>query len=194
MILVVIAALCVITVPLTGGSIGQLGKLRLRWLWLAPVALAVQVLIVTIAPGGSHSLHAAVHIGTYVLLGVFLVANRGIPGAPTIALGALANTIAVLANGGVMPASLTAQRIAGLAEGGGFHNSAAVAHPHLLWLGDIIPVPGPLPNVLSVGDLIIFAGMLVLLHKAAGTTLASAKRPPASSHASTSELRASPPA
>lgn len=166
MVLIVLAALCIISVPLTGANLGRLATLQLRWLWLAPCSLALQVVIVNIVPQGSHVVHVAVHLSTYALVIVFLWANRAIPGARTIAVGTLSNTLAIVANGGVMPASLNAQRLAGLTEGGGFHNSAAVAHPHLLWLGDMIPVPGPLPNVLSVGDLIIFTGMLVLLHKA----------------------------
>jgi len=165
MILIVLAALCVASVPLSGGRLTRLAELRLRWLWTAPTALALQVVIVTIAPGGDTTLHDVVHIATYVLAGAFLWANRGIAGVPLVALGAAANALAILLNGGVMPASSTAQRLAGLVEGAGFHNSAAVPHPHLLWLGDIIPVPGPLPNVLSIGDCIIFAGMLVLLHR-----------------------------
>jgi hypothetical protein len=42
-----------------------------------------------------------------------------------------------------------------------------VADPHLLWLGDVLPVPLPLglSNVLSVGDLVLYAGALVLLHR-----------------------------
>jgi hypothetical protein len=66
-----------------------------------------------------------------------------------------------------MPASATARRLAGLTVGSGFQNSAHLAHPHLLWLGDIIPVPGPWPlgNVVSIGDCIIFVGALVLLHR-----------------------------
>jgi len=165
MIMIVIAALCLITVPLTGGSMSRLGDLQLRWIWLAPVALGLQVLIITIAPGGNVTLHALVHISTYVLIGLFLWRNRTIAGARIIGLGAAANTTAIVANGGVMPASLTAQRLAGLTEGAGFHNSGVLLHPHLLWLGDIIPIPGPLPNVLSVGDCFIFVGMLVLLHR-----------------------------
>ena len=165
MILIVLAALCMITVPLTGGSLSHLANLRLRWIWTAPLALGLQVLIVTIAPGGNMTLHALVHIGTYLLIGVFLWMNRTIPGAAVIGLGTLSNVTAIVANGGVMPASVTAQRLAGLAQGAGFHNSAILHHPHLLWLGDIIPVPGPLPNVLSVGDCFIFIGMLVLLHR-----------------------------
>jgi len=164
-ILVVLAGLCILSVPLAGGRLARLADLRLRALWLAPAALAAQVVIVNIAPGGNRAVHEAIHIGTYALLGGFLWLNRGVAGAKIIALGALLNTAAIVTNSGVMPAAVAAQRLAGLTEGRGFHNSAAVAHPHLLWLGDIIPVPGPLPNVLSVGDCITFAGMLVLLHR-----------------------------
>jgi hypothetical protein len=164
-ILLVLAALCLASVPLSGGRLGRLAELRLRWLWLAPAALAAQVVIVTIAPGGNATAHALVHVGTYAAVAAFLWRNRELAGIGVIALGAALNTTAIVANRGVMPAAVAAQRLAGLTEGSGFHNSAAVARPHLLWLGDIIPVPGPLPNVLSVGDCVIFAGMLVLLHR-----------------------------
>jgi hypothetical protein len=175
-ILIVLAVLCLVTVPLFGGRLLRLAQLRVRALWLGPLALALQVVIVTIAPGGSPTLHAAIHVLTYVLIGIFLALNIRIPGAPVIALGALANAIAIVANSGVMPAAREAQRLAGLVEGGGFHNSNVLSHPHLLWLGDIVPVPGPLPNVLSVGDCIIFTGMLVLLHRTCGTTLPFRRR------------------
>jgi hypothetical protein len=66
-----------------------------------------------------------------------------------------------------MPTSVWAERAAGLQPAGAFANSAVVDHPHLLWLGDVIPVPLPLglSNVLSVGDLLIYAGALVLLDR-----------------------------
>jgi hypothetical protein len=166
MILIVIAALCLISVPLTGGRLGRLSELRLRGVWTAPLALALQVLIITVAPSGHFRLHVAVHIATYVMIAVFLAANRRVPGVTIVGIGALMNALTIVINGGVMPAAATAQRLAGLIEGGGFHNSALLAHRHLLWLGDIIPVPGPIPNVMSIGDCIIFAGMLIVLHRA----------------------------
>lgn len=180
MILVILAAVCLITVPLTGGHLGRLAELRLRCLWLAPLALAVQVLIVTIAPDGNRSLHTAVHIGTYVLIGIFLGVNLRLPGVRVIAAGALSNAIAIVTNGGVMPASAWAARIAGLTERAGFNNSAQLAHPHLQLLGDLIPVPGPWPlqNVLSIGDCLIFAGMLVLLHRTCGPSATSHAQAP----------------
>ena len=168
MILVLLAGLCLVSVPLSGGSLRRLGELRLRLTWTAPLALALQVLIVTVAPDGHRPLHVAAHIASYALIALFLFANLRQPGVALIGLGAGANTLAILLNGGVMPAAATALRMAGLSDHGGFQNSAPVAHPTLLWLGDIIPVPGPLPNTLSVGDLLIFAGMLVFLHMSCG--------------------------
>ena len=165
MILIALAGLCLLSVPLTGGRIGRLADIRLRGTWIPIAALALQVLIVTVAPDGNPTLHKAVHIGTYVLIGLFLWANRRLPGVKLIGVGASLNALVIVLNGGQMPASLTAQRLAGLHTGTGFQNSATLAHPILSFLGDIIPWPGPLPNVLSVGDCIIYAGTLVLVHR-----------------------------
>lgn len=169
MILVLLALLCVASVPLSGGRLSALADLELRGTALVVTALAVQVVVVSVAPGGSHALHAALHVGSYVLAAAVLVLNRRLPGVPLIAAGAALNVAAILANGGVMPASADAMRIAGVPGDEAFANSAAIARPHLLPLGDVIPVPGPWPlgNVLSVGDLVLFAGGLVLLHRTA---------------------------
>lgn len=165
MILVVLAGLCVLSVPLSGGRLRRLTRVEVRAVWAPLLALALQVWITTIAPGGNPTLYAAIHILTYCLVALFLWFNRHLPGTALIAAGALLNGFVITINGGVMPAAATAQRLAGLSLGAGFHNSAQLSHPHLLWLGDVIPVPGPLPNVLSVGDLIVFVGLLVLLQR-----------------------------
>jgi hypothetical protein len=173
MVLIALALICVATVPLTGGSLARLADVRLRGLWIPLVALAVQVVITVLAPTGSMVLHRGLHIATYVMIGLFLWANRRLPGIRLLALGAGANAAAIIANLGVMPATRAAERLAGLTLRAGFDNSAPVAHAHLTWLGDIIPWPGPLPNVLSVGDLLIFAGTLVLLHRCCRTAAAA---------------------
>ncbi|HLI59674.1 MAG TPA: DUF5317 domain-containing protein [Solirubrobacteraceae bacterium] len=165
MVLIALALLCVATVPLTGGSLARLAEVRPRGLWVPLLALAVQVVITVVAPTGSMALHRGLHIATYALIGVFLWANRRLAGMRLLALGVACNAAAIVANLGVMPASPAAERLARLTLRAGFDNSAPVAHAHLAWLGDIIPWPGPLPNVLSVGDLLIFAGMLGLLHR-----------------------------
>jgi hypothetical protein len=168
MILIAAALACLASVPLTGGRLTRLLDLRLRWSSAALSALALQVFITTLVPSGSVGLHSLLHVGSYVLAGAFIVANRRVPGLPILAVGAALNSVAILANEGVMPASAHAMQIAGLDPVGGFANSAAVPQPRLLALGDVIPVPGPWPlgNVISVGDIVIMAGLLVIVHRA----------------------------
>jgi uncharacterized protein DUF5317 len=178
MLLVIAAVACLVSVPLFGGRLARLADLRIRATWAALAAAGLQVWI-TQAPHGSHAVHVALHFASYALVGVFLLANRLLPGMPVLALGTALNVAAITANDGVMPASASALRIAGIEVSDGFANSAAVAHPHLQWLGDVIPVPGPWPigNVLSVGDLLIFTGALFLLHRACGSRLPLGRQP-----------------
>jgi hypothetical protein len=168
MILIFAALLCVASVPLTGGRLSRLGELRFRWGWAALGALALQVAITTLAPTGSTRLHELLHLASYALAAGCLVANRHIRGLPVLALGAALNALVIAVNDGVMPASARAMELASLTPSAGFANSAAVADPKLLFLGDVIPVPGPWPlgNVISVGDLLIIAGLLTILHVA----------------------------
>ncbi len=173
MLLVITAVALVASVPLAGGRLSRLTDIRLRAVWAVFASVVIQVGIVTVAPGGSHALHVALHLLSYVLAAWFLIANRHVSGILVVGFGAALNVLAISVNGGVMPASAAAMRIAGLHPATGFNNSAPVAHPHLAFLGDVIPVPGPWPigNVLSVGDLIIFAGALVLLHRVCASRL-----------------------
>jgi Family of unknown function (DUF5317) len=171
MLLVLLAIACLLSVPLRGGRLRRLGDIRLRAEWAALAALLVQVLVLGLFPGGATWWHAVAHVATYGLAAWFVRANRAIPGVIVIAVGGAANLLAIVANGGVMPTSAWAQRAAGLQPTGVFANSAVRDHPHLPWLGDVIPVPLPLglSNVLSVGDLLIYAGALVLLHRTCAT-------------------------
>jgi hypothetical protein len=176
MLLVIGALLCVVSVPLAGGRLGRLASLDVLDVSAVLVAAAIQVVITSAVRGGSHDVHVALHAVSYVLVAWFLFANRRIAGLPLVALGVALNVLVIAVNGGVMPASRFALRVSGLDTSGGFANSTSLAHPHLQFLGDVIPVPGPWPigNVLSVGDLLIFAGALFLLHSVCGSRLAPA--------------------
>ena len=167
MLLVLLAVACILSVPLRGGSLRRLGALRLHAEWAALGALAGQVLVLGVFADGAAWWHAVGHVGTYGLAAWFVWANRRLPGVGLLALGGALNLVAILANHGVMPTSMWAERAAGLEPTDAFANSAPLADPHLLWLGDVIPVPLPLglSNVLSVGDLLIYAGALVLLQR-----------------------------
>jgi hypothetical protein len=173
MLLVVTAIALVASVPLAGGRLSRLADIRPRAVWAVLLAAAIQVGITSVASTGSHSLHVALHFVSYGLDAYFLLANRGVKGVPLVALGTFLNLVAISFNGGVMPASAAALRVSGIDVRAGFDNSAALAHAHLGFLGDVIPVPGPWPigNVLSIGDLIIFVGALIVLHSACGSKL-----------------------
>jgi hypothetical protein len=172
MILIAAALACVASVPLSGGRLARLLDLHLRWSGAMLGALALQIIITTLAPGGSTGPHALLHIASYALAGGCIIANRRITGLPILALGAALNSLAIIANAGIMPASARAMRLAGLAPSGHFANSAPVAHPQLLALGDVIPIPGPWPlgNVISIGDILIIAGLLTVLQRACRAT------------------------
>jgi Family of unknown function (DUF5317) len=182
-ILVVAAVLCVATVPLAGGRLSRLLEIELRATWTALAALALQLLITTVAPTGAQVPHEALHLASYALAAAFLFVNRHVAGMAILAAGAALNLTAICANHGVMPASARAMHLAGLHVDSDFANSAPVTHPRLLALGDTIPVPGPWPlgNVVSIGDLAIMVGLAIILHRACRPTGATGPTPQAAS-------------
>jgi hypothetical protein len=172
------------SVPLAGGRLSALAQLRLRHAWTIPTALAVQVLITTVAPGGNRPAHVAAHLGSYLLAGVFLAANRHLPFLWLVALGGVLNLLVITVNGGVMPASADALHRAGWpAVSDQFENSTALAHPKLLFLGDVFAVPKrlPLANVFSVGDVLLVLGGIAAVHRLCGSRLPRRNSVPARS-------------
>jgi Family of unknown function (DUF5317) len=162
--------LCVTAIPLLGGSLRQLGTLKLRGLGLAVVGLFVQIVVISVVPGGNRAVHEALHVASYAPLLAFCLLNRKVRGVLVVGLGTVLNVAAIAANHGVMPAQRGALRFAGLSIRGGFANSAPVAHPRLAWLGDVFGTPSALPlhNVFSVGDLLIVGGAAVVVFAGSG--------------------------
>jgi Family of unknown function (DUF5317) len=174
MLIGVALLVCLATVPAAGGSWERLSRLTFAAPRAILAAITLQVIIVSLLPGGAPWLHNLLHIASYAPAAWFVWANRRLAGVPLMALGGALNLAAITANGGVMPASRQALAHAGLpADTGEFANSAVVAHPHVPWLGDVFATPAALPiaNVFSVGDVLLVAGALVALHVASGSRL-----------------------
>ncbi len=168
MLLVAFVVVAVATVPIFGGKLGSLAELRFRHAWSLVSALGVQILIISVIPHADPWFHGGAHVASYLLAGVFLVANRRLPGIWMISLGGAMYLLAIAVNGGVIPASPGALLAAGRAvTETGFRNSAPLADPHLAFLGDIFALPSPFPfhNVFSVGDLCIALGAAAALHR-----------------------------
>jgi Family of unknown function (DUF5317) len=180
LILVAVVVLAALTVPLAGGRLGALVELRLRRVWAIFAALALQVAALDL-PGLPEGARAVLVVASYPVGALFLAANWRVPGMGLVALGGALNLVAILANGGVMPASPSALAGAGLPpDEPGFQNSAAVADPRLAFLGDVFHVPAswPLSNVFSVGDVLIALGVAWALHRVSGSRLVPSWAPP----------------
>ena len=175
MVLLAVLVLAVLTVPLAGGRLAALGDLQVRWGWAVVAAIGLQVLIISVFPDRFEALHEPLHLLSYGFAALFVYANIRLPGVLLIALGGLLNLIAIVANGGVMPASRAAQRSAGIVQSDdGFANSAALEDPELLFLGDVFAIPDSVPyldNVFSIGDVLIAVGAFVLIHGVCGSRL-----------------------
>ena len=154
--MIVLAALlfAILSVPLAGGRLAALADLRFRHRWLLGLALALQVLIISVVPGGGGVLHELAHVVSYVLAAIFVLANRHVPFLWLVASGGLMNFAAIAANGGVMPASASALETAGLRPDGGFANSAPLIFapsPRILFtvrvppLSAIVTSSAPMP-------------------------------------------------
>ena len=179
MLFAFVALVCLVTVPLAGGRLTRLADHGFRGAGLAIAGLALQVLVISVAPRGAAWVHQAVHLGSYVLVGAVIVLNRQIPFLWLIGLGGALNFLAISANGGVMPATQSAVRAAGsLPAQGEFINSTVVAHPHLQFLGDVFAIPAPWAhNIFSIGDLVMALGALLCVHTLCGSLRSRASQP-----------------
>jgi hypothetical protein len=151
---------------LLGGRSAGLSQLQFRWPWVMLGGLFVQVILfsdlVSSRIGAAGPPIYAVSTGAVVLA---VVANRRITGMPVVALGAASNLLAILANGGFMPAANSALQALGKLEAPGYSNSVVAPDPALWPLTDIFALPTWLPfaNVFSVGDVLIGIGVAIVI-------------------------------
>lgn len=174
MTLALIFVVMLVTVPLLGGDLRRVEDVRLRFVWLAVAAIAIQLVLTVVAPEGDSTLQRVAHLVTYGLVGACVVANLQLPWVWVVGLGGLLNFIAIAANGGVMPASESALRTAGLdVRNGEFTNSDFVENAQLGFLGDVFAIPDGWPgaNVFSIGDVVIVLGAFLVLHAVTGSRL-----------------------
>lgn len=151
---------------LLGGRIANLGTLRIRWAPAAVVGLAVQLVLFS-EPGAALAGAAApaVYVASSALVFGVVVRNLALPGLPLVALGAASNLLAIVANGGYMPADPGAVAALGGREISGYSNSVVVDDPALRPLTDIFALPSwlPLANVFSIGDVAIAVGIALAI-------------------------------
>jgi hypothetical protein len=153
-----------------GGSVSGWSRQRVRWAPLTLGALVVQVALFS-PPIDEQGWVLAWGAWVWVasMLAVFamlfrnaLVARGGLRAAWVVAaLGVAANVLVVSANAGYMPRTVPLRPTV---DGQGTHLSnvvAADADAPLVWLGDVIEQPDwiPLANAVSIGDVLLSAGL-----------------------------------
>lgn len=149
-----------------GGRLDGLGRIEFRWPWLAIGGFLVQVLLFSDSVGAA--LRAAgppIYVASTAAVLVAVVRNVRLPGLAVVAVGAASNLLAIVSNGGFMPASPAAFASLGLSVEGAYTNSALVASPAFEPLTDVYAMPAwmPLANVFSVGDVLIAVGVVIVL-------------------------------
>ena len=150
-----------------GGRLDRLGELRFRWAWLAVAGLSIQVVLFSgvvddVTAGGAGE---AIYVASTAAVLLAVLRNLRVAGMLLIAVGAICNLAAIVANGGVMPTTAAALQSAGLSPTDRFSNSAVLEDPALAPLTDIFALPSwvPFHNVFSVGDVLIAAGIVVVI-------------------------------
>jgi hypothetical protein len=151
---------------LAGGRLSALEHVHLRWWALAPIGLAMQLSPLPRAETSSaRTLSTIVLVASFPVLLAFVARNYHIPAFLLVFIGLSLNFAVIAANGG-MPVSASAIRDAGgtsdlskLTSEGDAKHHAMTDEDVLTPLGDVIAIGSPLREVLSPGDVLVYAGL-----------------------------------
>lgn len=152
-----------------GGRLTRLADAQLASTWLLFSGLALQLATDVSAQrgwlGDASSAGWLLLLLSQLLVVAWLLCNRELPGVALVAAGLILNAAVIAANG-AMPVDPAAMRAVGvdtdIAVPLGKH-TLLTANTRLPWLADILPLP-PLRSIVSVGDVVIAAGLLPLTH------------------------------
>lgn len=155
---------------LTRGRLTGLAEVEFRWWPLALGGLAFQALLFSDFLGGKvGDAGPALYVASTLVVLVALARDLDLFGFPVIAVGAALNLLAIVANGGLMPADPAAfAAVFGTpaVPTDLFSNSQLIGpDTYLPFLGDVFVLPRPLPfaNVFSIGDVLIGAGAVLFI-------------------------------
>lgn len=145
-----------------GGRPAGLAGLEFRWAPLAFAGFLAQIVLFA-GPVSDRvgDLGPALYVASTAAVFVAVLRNVRIAGLAVVAAGAASNLVAIVANGGYMPASPEAAIAAGRTVAATYSNSAIVDGAVLAPLTDLFALPRWLPfsNVFSIGDVIIAVGV-----------------------------------
>jgi hypothetical protein len=162
----VAGGIAIAIVLVTRGSLNQLLRLRIQAIWLALLALTIQIVLdlVDFPDDRIDDLGFALLMASYALLLAFCFVNIRVPAMWIVALGIALNAAVIGLNQG-MP---TRDREVTTATGRTVDRPIDRTVKHrpessddlLPFLGDKIVIPEPIDEVISVGDIVIGVGIV----------------------------------
>jgi Family of unknown function (DUF5317) len=160
---VIAIAAAILIVPLTGGQFRQLGRIRVRRLWLLFGGLGLQILLelIDLPRARYDDVGLAILLASYVLIIGFGLSNLLLTGMGVITIGIALNAFVIALNQG-MPYRVP----------DGEKAETSVKHrpekpdDTLPQLGDYIVLDSPVNASISFGDLIIAVGLVDLTYRA----------------------------
>lgn len=172
MFLCVSVIIAIIVALIRGGKWSNFKKFKFEMQWLVFIAIMLQVIIFNSIWEKYQGLKIytnEIFIISMVILLIFFLANIKIRGIIAILSGTFSNTVAILANGGYMPADpallkniLSNEEIVQMEAGfSNYHSILISEQTKLKYLCDIIYVPNI--NVYSIGDLLIVVGAFIIV-------------------------------
>lgn len=149
----------------SGGRLDRLSELRLRWVPIMLLGLAVQIALFSDPVGRLvGDAGPAIYVASTAAVFIAVLRNLATPGIWLIAVGAGCNLAAIVANGGSMPADpIAIEAVGGMPPG--YTNSIIATDPALRPLTDLFALPAWLPfaNLFSIGDVLIGVGVAVTI-------------------------------
>ncbi len=148
---------------LVGGRLSHLSELKLRFGSIAFLALLLQLID---APG---RWSLVLLLTSFVLLTAFTVANIRTTGFGVILVGVLMNFTVIAVNGGMpvarhaIVASDQAQTLLPLLRDGGAKHHLAGPDDRLGFLADVIAIPAPIRQAVSIGDVFTYGGVALVV-------------------------------
>jgi hypothetical protein len=150
-----------------GGSLDGVAATKFRFLWLLFGGFVLQIGFSLWNPVWlTETGEITVLVASNLLVAVFLITNRRLPGM-LLAAGGLVLNMLVIASNGAMPVSLEAADIAGTdleTADFGIKHEPLGDDTIFPWLGDVIPVPG-LSTLISAGDVVLALGIGRLVYR-----------------------------
>lgn len=181
MLVLIVIGLAICAGFIAGGSLRPFERLNVHWWGVALAGLALQA--IPLPSGVGRPVGTAVLASSYGLLVAFAWMNRRLPALWLVIGGLLLNILVIAVNGG-MPVSASALDTAGARVEGLL--SADTAKHHLMGpddtltpLADVIGIPPPIGAVISIGDVLLYAGVAALVVAVMLGRFGENRRPPA---------------